>query len=308
MAGVRRVHRIFGENDRIVVGEGDALAVRLRGRLGDGRRRRRVHQRVHLPRFRDVPVLAELAGEVAARGSEREHARTGIEVIERLFLDRIDAEPRRAAVGGEHHRIAFALAHEAGAALALVQAAVARAQVALDAAIVQKVPPAAGMVAHRCSSLTVEFALCPFSHAIAGNVHLRAPEILRKPGFPLQRGQEFARVGKRIPYLRQERRAPVAIPKNQAIQTGAKARDEVVLVDDVDRLVGGQQRNFDHHLLELEHRERRESAGRRTRPRSRSRARPHPAGAWAAATRCIRAARPARFSVTNVAPGCPSAA
>jgi hypothetical protein len=72
-------------------------------------------------------------------------------VIERLFLDRINAEPRRAAIGGQHHRVAFALAHEAGAALALVQAAIARAQVALDATIVQSVPPAAGMI-HCCNS------------------------------------------------------------------------------------------------------------------------------------------------------------
>ena len=69
-------------------------------------------------------------------------------MIERLLFDRVDAETRRAAIGRQHDRVAFALAHEAGATLALVQAAVARAEVALDAAIVQSVPPAAGMVAH----------------------------------------------------------------------------------------------------------------------------------------------------------------
>src|SRR5437016_7507707 len=74
-------------------------------------------------------------------------------MIERLLFDRIDAEARRASVGREHHRVAFALAHEARAALALVQAAVARTQVALDAAVVEPMPPAAGMIAHNDAPL-----------------------------------------------------------------------------------------------------------------------------------------------------------
>ena len=64
-------------------------------------------------------------------------------MVEGLFLDRIDAEARRAPVGREHHRVAHARAHEAGAALALVQAAVARTEVALDAPVVEAMPPAA---------------------------------------------------------------------------------------------------------------------------------------------------------------------
>ena len=65
--------------------------------------RRLIHQPVHVARLADVPVLAELAREIAARRAERKHARAGIEVIERLLLDRIDAEARRAAVRREHH-------------------------------------------------------------------------------------------------------------------------------------------------------------------------------------------------------------
>jgi hypothetical protein len=42
--------------------------------------------------------------------------------------------------------LALALAHEAGAALAVAQLAVARAEVALDAAVVEDVPPAAGVL------------------------------------------------------------------------------------------------------------------------------------------------------------------
>ena len=70
------------------------------------------------------------------------HAAAGEEVVERLLLDRVDAKARAAPVGGEHHRVADPLAHEAHAALALVQPAVARAQVALDATVVERVPPA----------------------------------------------------------------------------------------------------------------------------------------------------------------------
>jgi hypothetical protein len=67
-------------------------------------------------------------------------------VVERLLLDRVDAETGGAAVGGEHHRIAFTLAHEAQTALAIVQPAVARAQVALEAAVGERMPPARRMV------------------------------------------------------------------------------------------------------------------------------------------------------------------
>jgi hypothetical protein len=70
VASVGGVHRVLGEDHRVVVGEGYALgAVLLRGK-GDGLRRSVVHQAVHVARFRDIPVLAELAGQVAAGGTE----------------------------------------------------------------------------------------------------------------------------------------------------------------------------------------------------------------------------------------------
>jgi hypothetical protein len=64
------------------------------------------------PCFRDVPVLAKLTGEVAARGTERQHGRAGQEVVEGLLLDRVDAEPRRAAVGCQHDLVIVPGAHE----------------------------------------------------------------------------------------------------------------------------------------------------------------------------------------------------
>src|SRR6185295_14646848 len=135
------VHRVLGEDHRVVIGEGDRLAAELQRRGGDGRRRGLVLQAVHLLRLGDVPVLAELARQVAAGGAEGKDARAGIELVERLLLHRVDAEPRGAAVGGEVHLAAFHLAHETETALAFVQLAVARAQVALDATVRKRVPP-----------------------------------------------------------------------------------------------------------------------------------------------------------------------
>ena len=99
----RHVDRVFEKDHRIVVGERDgAAAARApplrRSPAGEACR----CSAVELAGLGDVPVLAELAGEVAAGGAEGQHRRAGQEVVERLLLDRIDAEAGRAAVGREH--------------------------------------------------------------------------------------------------------------------------------------------------------------------------------------------------------------
>ena len=65
-------------------------------------------------------------------------------MMERLFLDRVDAEAGRTSVGRQHHTVAYPLAHEARAALAVAQFAIAWAQVALQTTVRQVVPPACG--------------------------------------------------------------------------------------------------------------------------------------------------------------------
>jgi hypothetical protein len=65
--------------------------------------------------------------------------------MERFFLDRVDTKPRRPAVGRENHVIALSHAHKTGATLAFMQFAVARAQVALNAAIIIHVPVKGGV-------------------------------------------------------------------------------------------------------------------------------------------------------------------
>ena len=133
--GGRHVDRILEEDDRVVVRVGDAAATEFSGGLRKTLGRRAVGQRVHFPRLAHVPVLAELAGEVAARGAERQHAGARVEMVERFLFDRIDTESRRATVGDQLDFVVEALAHITQAALAFAQTAVARADVALQASI-----------------------------------------------------------------------------------------------------------------------------------------------------------------------------
>src|SRR5882672_824557 len=63
-------------------------------------------------------------------------------MIERLLLDRIDAKPGGLSVAREDDFLAHALAHEAERTLPVVQAAEARAEVALDPAVGELVLPA----------------------------------------------------------------------------------------------------------------------------------------------------------------------
>src|SRR5262249_48405513 len=142
-AGLRDVDRIFEKDHRIVVSEGDGPRAARDGCLRDCLGRSFVLQPVAVARFRDVPVLAELADEVAPGGTEGEHRRPGQEMVERLLLDRVDAEARGASIGGEHDLVVVAGAHVAESALAVMETAIARAEIALDAAVLELVPVAA---------------------------------------------------------------------------------------------------------------------------------------------------------------------
>src|SRR6185436_1011074 len=103
-----------------VVSERDAAAPVVERGARELLRARRIGQGVHVARLGDVPVLAELAGEVAARRSEREDARTGVEMVERLLFHRVDAKTRRTSVRSQDHAVVLTLAHETRAALAFV--------------------------------------------------------------------------------------------------------------------------------------------------------------------------------------------
>src|SRR5690606_4994222 len=116
-------------------GVGHRAAAQALGGGGDLLGRGLVGERVDLARLADAPVLAVAAGEVAARGAEGEDGGAGEEVVQRLLLDGIHAEAARPAVGREDDAVSLPGPHEAEALLALVELAVPRAQVALDAAV-----------------------------------------------------------------------------------------------------------------------------------------------------------------------------
>ena len=145
MTGSGRVDRIFGPDDRIVVGEGHATASELPGRFGDRFRLGHFAGRIDVARPRGVPILAEAAGQVAAGRTERENSRARIELVERFFFDRIDAESRAAAVGGRDDPTFAIFSDEAKPPVGRPQRTTSGANVANDSfAIVRFVPPAAG--------------------------------------------------------------------------------------------------------------------------------------------------------------------
>jgi hypothetical protein len=80
-ASGRGVERVFHKDDRIVVGIGDARAAQALGGARDRLRRRVRAQPRDFAALGDVVVLAEGASEIAARRPERQHRRTGEEVI-----------------------------------------------------------------------------------------------------------------------------------------------------------------------------------------------------------------------------------
>ena len=88
------VDRVLQEDDRIVVGVGDRARSGCLCGANDGLRCGFGLQAVEAPGFRDIPVLAELACEIAARSAEREDGRARQEVVQGLLLDRVDAEAR----------------------------------------------------------------------------------------------------------------------------------------------------------------------------------------------------------------------
>ena len=139
-ASLRHVNRVLHKDHRVVVREGDTAATQCVRCLGNGRRRGRIRQRVGFTRLADIPVLAELAAQIATGRAERKHRSSGKKMIQRLLLDGVDAVAARTSVRCEDDLIVFAGAHEAKPALAFVQFAEARADIALNSPVVERMP------------------------------------------------------------------------------------------------------------------------------------------------------------------------
>ena len=145
VAGVGDVDRVLEEDDRVVVGEGDAGAALRRGRAGDASPGSAASASVSISRLLEMSQFWQKRQARLQPAVPKENTDVpGQEVVERLLLDRVDAEPARPTVGGEHDLVTLAGAHEAQTPLALVQLARSRAHVALDPPVVQAGPPTGG--------------------------------------------------------------------------------------------------------------------------------------------------------------------
>lgn len=70
MAGLRHINRVLMEDNRIIIGVGHAPATEFRRSPGDRLGRGFVGQGIHFAGLAHVPILTELAGQVAARRPE----------------------------------------------------------------------------------------------------------------------------------------------------------------------------------------------------------------------------------------------
>ena len=62
-------------------------------------------------------------------------------MVERFLLDRVDTETARSAIGGKHDCVILPAANEAEPSLTLAQLAESRAEIALDAPVLEFMPP-----------------------------------------------------------------------------------------------------------------------------------------------------------------------
>ena len=91
-AGCRNIDRIFEKDHRIVVGERHRTGTRRTSGVGDSLRRSLLLQPIQVAGLRDIPVLTELAGEIASGSTEGQNGRAGEEMVQRLLLHWIEAE------------------------------------------------------------------------------------------------------------------------------------------------------------------------------------------------------------------------
>src|SRR5262249_44218356 len=106
-------------------------------------RRNTVRIYLIVPRFRNVPILAEKAAHVAAGSSHAENLRSREKMIERLLFNRIDLERRGRTVAETKKFSAAIYAYKTETGLAFVDVAVARAKITVDAVAGFWFPPSA---------------------------------------------------------------------------------------------------------------------------------------------------------------------
>ena len=133
---------VLAPDGRLVVGEGEGIAALLEGEQRNILRRNFLRADLVGAGFGNIPILAEEAAHVASGGAHAEDARAGKKMIERLFFDGIDLQGGGRTVAKAVQRAAFVDADEAEASLSGADAAVARTEKTVDAAVGLGFPPA----------------------------------------------------------------------------------------------------------------------------------------------------------------------
>ena len=158
------------------------------------------------------------------------------------------------------------LAHEAGAALPFVQPAIARAQIALDAAVGERdasSEPGTGLIRSRIDdahcSLAGGSGSAVLHHGIAPQLDIVCPEVRLQAGLALELLQELRRFRNALPHLRQEGAAVATMLENQAVDTGADVCQRLAFGARRQRFCGRQQGDLDARGGELRLRERLEA-------------------------------------------------
>src|SRR5690606_1336970 len=144
------VHGIFMEDDGIVIGVGNAAATQLLGGPCDRFRRSLVHQGIHFPRLADIPVLTELAREIAPGRAKREDRRAGEEMVQGLLLYGIDAEAARSSVRRQYDLATRIGANKTKPPLPFMQLARPGTQCTFHATVPQCLPMTRGKTRIRC--------------------------------------------------------------------------------------------------------------------------------------------------------------
>lgn len=140
LTGPRHIHGIFQKYDRIIIGKSHRPAAELARRLGDHGRRGVVIEPLCFSGLADVPVLAKFAGKIASCRTEGQNWRARQEMIQRLFLNRIDAKPRGTTICRQNHLTVLHPADKTKSTLAVMKPAEPRTEITLYAAVRQAVP------------------------------------------------------------------------------------------------------------------------------------------------------------------------
>jgi len=144
LGGFADVNDVFAPDGGFVVGESDGIAAVLQGKERNLFGGKVLGVDLILMGFGDVPILAEEAAHVASGGAYAEDFRAGKEVAERLFFDGINLESGGRSIAEAEEFAALVDADETEAGLAGADVAVARTEVAVDAAV--------GIGAHQSAS------------------------------------------------------------------------------------------------------------------------------------------------------------